>query len=64
MTDFEAYVRSMLTNAEKGMLDKYLTGAEFREGMIASLIARTLRDMDKTGLLEVFANLEGAKTNG
>jgi len=64
MTDFEAYVRSMLTVSEKEMLDKYLTGAEFREGMIANLIAQSLRNMDKTGLLEVFAKPEGAKTNG
>lgn len=56
MTKFEAEVRAMLTDKENEMLDRCLSQTSARDGMIATLVARSLRQMDKNGLLVVYAD--------
>lgn len=55
MSQFEADLRAMLIDKEIEMLDRYLKNENARDGSIASLVARSLRKMDKNGLLDVYA---------
>lgn len=54
MTGFEKELRAMLTLPEKALLDRYLGSTEAREGAIASLVARTLREYEAEGRIDFF----------
>lgn len=53
MSAFEIEVRAMLTQKEIALLDRVLAGNPARDGAIASLVARTLRQMDESGLIDL-----------
>jgi hypothetical protein len=54
MTSFENELRAMLTDPEVALLDRYLSLAEVRDGAIASLVARTLRELAEKDMIDFF----------
>jgi hypothetical protein len=44
----------MLTDPEVALLDRYLGSAETRDGAIASLVARTLRELAEKDMIDFF----------
>lgn len=54
MTGFEKELRAMLTDSEMALLDRYLGATETRDGAIASLVARTLREYAKNDMIDLF----------
>jgi hypothetical protein len=54
MTGFEKELRAMLTLPEKALLDRYLGSTEARDGAIASLVARTLREYAAEDRIDFF----------
>lgn len=52
MTAFEKELRYMLTDSELALLDRHLASATSRDGMIASLVAKSLRRMKETGEMD------------
>jgi len=63
MTDFENTVLAMMTHEEQDLLLRVLAGSgKFREGAIVSLVARRLRDMVDSGLMDcLYPELVDAK---
>jgi hypothetical protein len=59
MTGFENELRAMLTDSEVALLDRYLGATEFRDGAIASLVARKLREYAEKDMIDFFH--EGAE---
>lgn len=59
MTGFEKELRAMLTLPEKALLDRYLGSSDARDGAIASLVARTLREYAAKDMIDFFH--EGAE---
>jgi len=53
MTDLEYDVRAMMTPKEQDLLLRVLAQSSTREGAIVSLICDRLRDMQKSGLMEL-----------
>jgi len=53
MTDLEYDVRAMMTPKEQDLLLRVLAQSSTREGAIVSLIADRLRDIQKSGLMEL-----------
>ena len=53
MTDLEKEIRYMLNDKEVALLDRVLADQPYRDGMIGSLVARELRRMVETGVMDV-----------
>ena len=54
MTEFENVLRAMLTDSEMALLDRYLGSTETRDGAIACLVARKLREYAEEGTIDFF----------
>ncbi|CAB4140775.1 hypothetical protein UFOVP395_110 [uncultured Caudovirales phage] len=54
MTGFEKELRAMLTDSEMALLDRYLGATETRDGAIASLVARRLRQYAEDDVIDLF----------
>jgi hypothetical protein len=54
MTGFEKELRAMLTESEMALLDRYLGATEARDGAIACLVARRLREYAKDDVIDLF----------
>lgn len=59
MTGFENELRAMLTDSEVALLDRYLGATETRDGAIACLVARKLREYAAKDMIDFFH--EGAE---
>jgi len=54
MTGFEDELRAMLTDSEVALLDRYLGSTKVRDGAIADLVARTLREYAEKDMIDFF----------
>jgi hypothetical protein len=54
MTSFENELRAMLVPSEEALLDRYLGSTDVRDGAIASLVARTLREYAEKDTIDFF----------
>ena len=54
MTGFEKELRAMLTDSEVALLDRYLGSTGARDGAIACLVARRLRQYAEEGRIDFF----------
>lgn len=53
MTNFEQELRMMLTDSEVALLERYLGSSKWRDGAIASLVARKLREYNDNGMIDI-----------